>query len=299
MNLVHDIESLYSRELNSWELARNNYAALEHMLVKKFNYKGREIVAQFNPCRYRSAVAGGDNASQREHECFLCSAHQPHEQESIIWNENYKIQINPYPIFNRHLTVSSIEHRPQAIVPYIDDMMSVAAALPGYVLFYNGPKCGASAPFHQHFQAVPFSELPLCREAIHDDCDLSVYFPFFYIIRPTKKEAKLWFHIIEEGLHEVFDTGEEPMQNVFCWSVKRQMHIIIVPRSKHRPKCYGDGEDELVVSPASVEMAGVWPMVRESDFEKITASRLQSISEEVTISEDDKEHLMEYFITHT
>lgn len=298
MSLIFEIEALYSRQLKVWELARENYDALSHMNVKKFNYNGREIVAQFNPCRYNSAAAKVDSLSLSKRECFLCSEHQPIEQETILWQDSYKIQINPYPIFNRHLTLSSIKHQPQAIVPFIDDMMQMAAKLPGYVLLYNGPQCGASAPDHLHFQAVPFDELPLCREAIHDDCDLSVYFPFFYIIRKKATEAKHWFHVFEEGLQEISEGNSEHPQNVLCWKTKKEWHIIIIPRSKHRPDCYGEGEDQFLLSPASVEMTGIWPIAREIDFNRITPSLLQSISEEVTISEDDKEYILDYFINN-
>lgn len=298
MNLIADIESLYARAFDCWELVRENYTALSHMRLKRLVHNGREHVVQFNPCRYHSAVAGADTAPRREQECFLCTEHQPAEQESILWKNRYKIQINPYPIFYRHLTLSLIEHRPQCIVPYIDDMMGMAATLPGYVVFYNGPHSGASAPFHQHFQAVRFDELPLCREAIHDDCDLSVYYPFFYIIRKRKDEAKRWFQIIEAGMREAHETAGEPLQNVLCWKTEREWHIIIIPRAKHRPACYGNDREQYLISPASLEMCGVWPLVRESDFERITASRLQSINEEVAINENDKEYIMNYFLTH-
>lgn len=298
MNLVHEIEELYSRQLNQWELARVNYDAVSHINVKKFNFNGREIVAQLNPCRYKSATAQVDSMSPSGQDCFLCSEHQPVEQETIMWQDSYKIQINPYPIFNRHLTLSHVEHRPQAIVPHIDPMMQLAEQLPGYVLFYNGPKCGASAPNHQHFQAVPFDMLPLCREVIHDDCDLSVYFPFFHIIRKEASEAKRWFHVFEEGMKSMNPNADEPPQNVLCWRTRNEWHIIIIPRSKHRPSCYGYGEDQFLLSPASVEMTGVWPIARESDFNRITPSLLQSITEEVTISENEKEQILEYFINN-
>lgn len=298
MKLVKDIENLYSREFKQWELARENYAALSHMNVKKFNYNGREIVAQFNPCRYNSAAAKIDSESLSKRECFLCSEHQPIEQETILWQDTYKIQINPYPIFNRHLTLSHVEHQPQAIVPHIDQMMQLAALLPGYVLFYNGPTCGASAPDHLHFQAAPFSELPLCREANHDYCDMSVYFPFFYIIRKKASEAKHWFHVFEQGMQEINQKEGEYPQNVLCWRTKKEWHIIIIPRSKHRPDCYGYDEEHFLLSPASVELTGVWPIARECDYNRITPSLLQSISEEVTISEDEKEQILEYFINN-
>ncbi|MBQ2163734.1 MAG: DUF4922 domain-containing protein, partial [Muribaculaceae bacterium] len=139
---------------------------------------------------------------------------------------------------------------------------------------------------------------PLCREAIHDDCDLSVYYPFFYIIRKRKYEAKRWFQIIEAGMREAHETDGEPLQNVLCWKTEREWHIIIIPRAKHRPACYGNDREQYLISPASLEMCGVWPLVRESDFERITASRLQSINEEVAINENDKEYIMNYFLTH-
>lgn len=295
MNLVEDIEALYARQLRDWKLAHDNYAALTEMLCRVVTHNGREMVLQYNPGRYRSAAARVDAASVASRPCFLCPEHQPVEQASIVWKTQYKIQINPYPVFSRHLTLSSVEHQPQAIESSISDMMNLAAALPGYVLFYNGPRCGASAPDHLHFQAVPFEELPLCSEAVRDDCDLEVYYPFFYIIRRKKNVARHWFDVIEAGMREMYGNTLEPMQNVFCWKIKTEWHILIVPRSKHRPDCYGEGERQLLISPGSLEMAGVWPLVRESDFEKVTAARLQAITEEVAISEDDKDYLLDYF----
>lgn len=295
MNLTAAIEALYARQLAGWELARDNYEALSRAATRRYHFAGREFVVQYNPCRYRSAAARVDAVSVNSRPCFLCAEHQPAEQESILWKDKYKIQINPYPIFKRHLTLSALEHRPQAIVPHIGEMMDLAAALPGYVVFYNGPQCGASAPDHLHFQAVPFEELPMCREAEKDDCDLSVYYPFFYIIRESKREAKRWFSRLEQGMSELYGTEPEPRQNVYCRKTKTEWHIIIVPRSKHRPACYGEGEGQFLLSPASVEMAGVWPLAREEDFETITPAMLQAVSEEVAISEDDKNYILDYF----
>ncbi len=293
MTLLKKIEGLYARQLSNWSLAHDNYTAVAQAPERVFSHHGRTLVARLLPCRHRSATAeAGDEEAKR---CFLCAAQQPPEQEAITLGNRLRIQVNPYPIFTRHLTVSAVDHRPQAIVPHIEQMMDVAALMPGYVLFYNGPRCGASAPRHLHFQAVPFAELPLCRETIDNDADLSCYFPFLYIIRKSKNEALRWFHILQDGMTRLHGDKSEPMQNVFCHRTAGQWHIIIVPRAKHRPACYGTGPEQFLISPAAVEMGGIWPIVREEDFKRVKPELLYDIGDEVGITEDEKDFLIDYF----
>lgn len=293
MDLTRDIEALYARQLSNWPLARDNYADVAQAPQRVFSHRGRTLVARLLPCRHRSATAGVGNGAAGP--CFLCAAHQPPEQETIALGNGFRIQVNPYPIFTRHLTLSAADHRPQVIAPHIEEMMDMAALLPGYVLFYNGPRCGASAPLHLHFQAVPLTELPMCREAIAADAPLSCHFPFFHITRKSKEEALRGFHILQDGMVRLHGDGHEPMQNVFCHRTDGWWHIIIVPRAKHRPACYGTGAEQFLISPAAVEMAGVWPIVREDDFERVTPELLHDVALEVAITEDEKDFLIDYF----
>jgi ATP adenylyltransferase/5',5'''-P-1,P-4-tetraphosphate phosphorylase II len=147
------VNGLISRQMNDWSLAGNNYAALAGVKVKRFEVNGREVQVQFNPARIVSSAAKVDDKSLSERRCFLCAANRPVEQEGLAWGDLYTILVNPFPIFPRHLTIPSNNHKPQRIKGRIGDMLGLAADLHDFVIFYNGPKCGASAPDHCHFQA--------------------------------------------------------------------------------------------------------------------------------------------------
>ena len=84
---------------------------------------------------------------------LLCPANLPPVQKGIPFGGHYNILVNPFPIFPRHLTVPELAHTPQRIATRFTDMLELAEALTDYIIFYNGPKCGASAPDHAHFQA--------------------------------------------------------------------------------------------------------------------------------------------------
>lgn len=144
------IHHLLTGQLASWETARNNYAALSGVRVKELNVNGILYKVQFNPARIVSSGAKVDAKSILERKCFLCPANLPPVQKGIPFGGHYNILVNPFPIFPRHLTVPELAHTPQRIATRFTDMLELAEALTDYTIFYNGPKCGASAPDHAH-----------------------------------------------------------------------------------------------------------------------------------------------------
>lgn len=298
---VHD---LIDRQLRDWSTAQENYAALGRVSLRGFEIAGRSVVVmQCNPERRRSSGASIDAASLKARPCFLCKEHQPVEQETIEWEGRYKIQVNPYPIFPDHLTISALEHTPQSIAgSRIDDMLNLARMLDDFVLFYNGPRCGASAPDHMHFQAGNKGFMPLCDEVMDD----MLWTPehllltskegflgftdqlgrnLFMIKASERVVASLLFARLQLAMILASGENDEPMQNVLCWwdDATSNYHIVVFPRSKHRPQCYGEGEGQMLISPASVDMGGVWAIAREQDFEKITDEQVQAIYDELCL----------------
>ena len=152
------IHNLLTEQLASWETARNNYAALSGVQVKELNVNGTLYKVQFNPARIVSSGAKVDAKSIKERKCFLCPANLPAVQKGIPFEGHYNILVNPFPIFPRHLTVPETAHVAQRIAPRFGDMLDLARQLTDYTIFYNGPKCGASAPDHAHFQACYTAE---------------------------------------------------------------------------------------------------------------------------------------------
>ena len=162
--MKQEIQALIDGQLSSWEMAKNNYEALKQVKVKEVIINGGHYKVQFNPARIVSSAAKVDTKSIQERKCFLCPANLPEVQKGIPFNGHYQILINPFPIFPKHLTVPELEHVDQRILLRFEDMLDLAAVADDYVVFYNGPKCGASAPDHAHFQAGNKGVLPIETE---------------------------------------------------------------------------------------------------------------------------------------
>ena len=296
MEAAIDIIGFIDRQLQVWETARNNYEALNGVEEKTFAAGNATLKVQFNPARIVSSAAKVDAKSLKERKCFLCEANRPDVQEGIEWGK-YTILVNPFPIFPRHLTIPDRNHTDQRIAGRISDMMRLATVLDGFTLFYNGPKCGASAPDHMHFQAGNKGFMPVEADMKKADCHVvkqtdrsrlmiaeGLAQPFFLI---ETKEVADGSRLFEELL-SVLDIPEgepEPMLNVLCNCEDGHWNIAVFPRKKHRPDCYfAKGDDNLLISPASVDMGGVFITPLEKDFRKITVDDVLKIFAEVCLN---------------
>lgn len=293
------VESLIQDQLAVWELARNNYEALKQVKTKTVSFGGFAIKVQFNPARILSSAAKVDAKSIQERKCFLCAQNLPPFQKGIPFGEEYRILVNPFPIFPKHLTIPTHEHVDQLILGRIGDMLDLAFNLDEYIVFYNGPKCGASAPDHAHFQAGNKGFLPIEKDwrelagkaKIVDNAAslyiLNEYLRGTYVIESASKEdAVALFEQIYSQL-EIKEGESEPMLNVLAWYESDKWIITVFPRDQHRPSCYAaEGDDNILISPASVDMGGVFITPQEKDFEKISADDIRQILQEVCYSEE-------------
>lgn len=298
------INNLFTEQLASWETARNNYAALSGVQVKELNVHGIPYKVQFNPARIVSSGAKVDAKSIRERKCFLCPAHLPAEQEGILFEGHYNLLVNPFPIFPRHLTIPELEHVPQRIAPRFADMLELARQLTEYTIFYNGPRCGASAPDHAHFQAGSRGFMPIETDwrkqvagKVADYGQATLWYlddaprTTLVIEAADKNDAMVLFGIIYRVL-DVPAGESEPMMNVLALYEGDRWIVFIFPRAKHRPACYtAEGDTNLLSSPASVDLGGVFITPVEKDFRKITAEDVAQILSEVCLSADDFDRL--------
>ena len=283
------ISELFENQLSEWDLARTNYNALNHVKVRKIFFEGFHTTIQFNTERIRSTCA--DKANQKEHNnsCFLCKENLPTEQKGISFENDFTILCNPYPVFSKHLTIASNKHIPQSIKWNLPTMLNLAKALPDFIVFYNGPECGASAPMHLHFQAGPKQEFPLYNDFIAIKERYGTNSQAFII-----KDGLRVFHILEgtdsNVLSDTFnrltlnivpqsdDISQEPNLNILLWFENNHWIICIFRRKKHRPtQFYEEGDKQILISPAAVEMAGLLITPRIADFEKITKKDLFDI----------------------
>lgn len=301
MDYSRVIDRLIVRQLRDWDVAGANYEALAGAVTRTLHLDEATITLQFNPERRRSSAAAIDKKSISSRKCFLCSENQPAKQKAMLWGDHYKIQVNPYPIFSRHLTIADLRHVPQRLAGRVGDMLSLAKALPDFVVFYNGPQCGASAPDHAHFQAGAKGEMPLCGEILHATTHLltdgdegfigyvdSLGRSLFTIETTTVRAAERYALRLLDLLPPS-EGGDEPMVNVLCWwdTTDRAWRMVIFPRRKHRPACYGDGEGRLLLSPGAVDMGGLWAVPEFKDYDTLTAAQVQALYDELCLSRDE------------
>jgi len=296
INLNNQLKSLLTEQKENWELARTNFAGLKTVRTKSFDFGDFEVKVQFNPARMVSSGAKVDAKTIAERKCFLCAANRPTEQKSVEF-DNYEILVNPFPIFPEHFTIPHKEHINQQIKPYFADMLKLAKALDDYLIFYNGPRCGASAPDHMHFQAGTKDFLPLVNdykrlkdthaELLVESENVQLfsfnnYLRTVYCIESTNIESagdsfeKLYTHYST-------NENEEPLMNIVCTFEADKWYTFVLPRKAFRPWQYtAEGDQQLLVSPATVEMCGIFITPVESHFEKITKEDVISILEQVS-----------------
>ncbi|WP_278966685.1 DUF4922 domain-containing protein [Phocaeicola coprocola] len=299
-------------QLAKWQTARTNHEALNQIETRRFELAGNTITVQFNPARAVSTCAKVDKSSIEARKCFLCPENKPNEQDEIIisLDEPFSLRINPYPILPGHLTISSLKHQDQVLadktirqlpgklISWLEEYFAS-----GYVLFYNGAKCGASAPDHFHFQAVKQSDVPVIqqwerlmetavreKEIKTENGNTYSSFQITSYICPIQvficnHSADILPEMINQYLESLpLHEGEsEPRYNLFAWQDKqRGFTMAYFPREEHRPACYtATRGEQLLVSPGALDMAGLLVTPRKEGFDRITESDITKIYKEV------------------
>ena len=293
------IAGFFETQLAAWPMAAANFEALGGVKVKELDVNGMPFKVQFNPARMASSGAKVDAASLKARPCFLCEKNRPEVQIGIEWNDRYTILVNPFPIFHRHLTIPDTSHTDQLIAGRIADMMGLAAELNGYTVFYNGPRCGASAPDHMHFQAgnsdfltiAPAIENAELKTIAADGAaTLSLVDPrpvkVFVIDAADHSAGERLFGRLLEAM-PVPEGEREPMLNLLCYSTPAGERLVVIPRKRHRPACYGTDNGCMLISPASVDVGGVFITPRPEDFERMDQAAIASILDEVCLTAEE------------
>lgn len=296
------VRDLFDSQLKEWSLARDNYRQLDNVRVRKISFGGYDIAVQFNPGRITSSAAKVDARSIEARPCFLCAKNRPPEQDGVSFGNDYQILINPFPIFRRHLTIVCERHSSQRISGSFQDMLNLAKSLPEFVVFYNGPQCGASAPDHMHFQAGNRGFLPveqdisnprLCKKAASaGTVELWLWEGYGRGMMTLKGAESEAIASVFERIYERFALTQperpEPMLNILAYYGSGTWTVHTIPRKVHRPACYfAEGNEKILLSPASVDIGGVFITPREEDFNKITAADITGIFSEVCMGEQE------------
>lgn len=304
---------LVEEQCACWELAHNNIETLDKIQTRELSVGKETVRLQYNPARILSSTARIDESSLQARPCFLCASNRPPQQMSEPFDEDYEILVNPYPILPYHLTIPTRAHTPQRIARRMGSLFQLCHQLKDFVVFYNGPRCGASAPDHAHFQAGATGVLPMENEpeftkkasfsapvCSYQSAALRAY-PFcsrpFFEIRSTDEIASTYLfslvlQVLQQNAPTPEEKEEEPMMNLLAWNVKGESILRIFPRQRHRPACYyAQDADNILLSPGALDMGGLVAVPRKSDFENITGSDLETIFSEVCIRPEQLEEL--------
>ena len=309
-NYADAAKVLLRHQRMDWNLLAEGYRSLSEQIIKEFKFDVFRIKAQYNPGRIHSTSAKVDDESISKRKCFLCNENRPAEQKAIQYKKDYLIICNPYPIFPEHFTIPLSKHFPQRIKNHFSTLLSLSKDLSEYYsIIYNGPKCGASAPDHIHFQAGTKYFLP-----VEDDIrkikseygiTLSEDFAFSvtaiddnlrkFILIEGKKERDVLFAL--ETLYKTFQliskANEEPMFNILSvYGDKKGWRVFVYPRSKHRPSLYYlDENKKILLSPATVDLSGVCILPIEKHFDKLAKEHIVKIFREVSLGKEEFEFL--------
>ena len=299
------ISRFFNRQLEMWEDARHRFRDLKHVEVRQLS---DQLKVQFNPARIVSTGAKIDKHTLGERPCFLCERNRPKEQMTKQIDDHFQLLVNPFPILPVHFTIPATKHQPQSIYRHYGEMHRLLSLHSELMVFYNGPKCGASAPDHLHFQAGTSGVLPLQTNwqrlsrsltdviSLNDDEKISVLrdflVPAFVIISKSEDSDEELFHRLYRSMPMRGDESE-PMMNIIAWRKGDEFISVIIPREKHRPDAYfAEGEAQMMVSPGALDMAGLIITPREEDFNKINLDKATALLRECGISAEKMEAIV-------
>lgn len=317
------IYEMYSYQMQTWSECAQRYADLNS--ASQTRQLEARLIVQHNPARIMSTGADIRKDAIAHRPCFLCSSNRPKQQVSKPYGRSHEILVNPFPILSRHYTVPTLQHTPQEFLPHVDVFLNLVRDFEGDLVFYNGPECGASAPDHAHFQAGTADRVPIVQQwntfeltligKINDAEILtldSFVCPAFVVtgynqdelkealsmvIRelPTKEEMGIQSDTEAEGMLDggcMFNIlGWTHSENFLPISPETCFTIVIFPRRKHRPACYtAEGEAQFLISPGSLDMAGLIITPRATDFERLTREKATEILKEVTLDAGSFRH---------
>ena len=293
------ISRFFNRQMEKWADARHRFRDLKHVETHQLS---DQLKVQWNPARIVSTGAKIDKKTLGDRPCFLCDKNRPKEQISKQIDERFLLLVNPFPILPVHFTIPARKHQPQSIYKNYGEMHRFLSLHSELMVFYNGPKCGASAPDHLHFQAGTSGILPLQANwqrlsrnltdiiSLNDDEKIALIHDFvvpaFVIISKSEDSDEALFQRLYKSM-PVRGDETEPMMNIIAWRKGDEYISVVIPREKHRPEAYfAEGDALMMVSPGALDMSGLIITPREEDFRKLTEESATAILQECGVSTD-------------
>lgn len=319
-----EVNRFFDLQLEQWQEARQRFQDLtQQVQTKNLSLDDCTLSVQYNPSRMVSTGAKIDKKALRARPCFLCENNRPADQRALPVMGSLNVLVNPFPILPHHLTLPTRRHVTQNFKRFAQMLDRLVWQLPNYLIFYNGARCGASAPDHAHLQAGARGIVPIER-------DWKLYENHLERIYPSSKEEEAELEdmgynpknggifllkgyvcpafviqgpasesnpFLLEKLFSVMPKGEkrsEPDINILSWrheggpTAPDYLVTVVFARRKHRPDCYSaKGKNSCMVSPGAIDMGGLLITPRAEDFKHITPRMAQSILREVTLTESE------------
>ena len=301
------LQRFFNRQLEKWEAARQRYHDLRGSKTRELVVGSSSIQVQWNPARMVSTGAKMDKKTIAERPCFLCEQNRPKEQIKKDIDGQYELLVNPFPILPQHFTIPSLKHQPQRILNSYGEIHKLLEEYPEMMVFYNGPQCGASAPDHAHFQAGTCGVLPLQMSwkrlssnltkivSINDNEDISLIEDYHCTALLIRSRSQYGDEQLFRRLYDALpDMDPEPMMNIVAWRRDEDFLSVVFPRTKHRPECYyAEGDEQYIISPGALDMAGLIITPRQEDFDRLTPEKALSILNEITLSGDALQQVLD------
>ena len=300
------LQRFFNRQLEKWEAARQRYHDLRSAKTRELAVGAYSIQVQWNPARMVSTGAKIDQKTIAERPCFLCEKNRPKEQIKKEVDGQYELLVNPFPILQQHFTIPSLKHQPQRILESYGEIHKLLEEYPEMMVFYNGPQCGASAPDHAHFQAGTSGLLPLQMSwqrlsrnlttlvSLNDDEDISMIDDYPCTALLIRSRSQYGDEQLFRRLYEALPATEpEPMMNIVAWRCNDDFLAVVFPRTKHRPDCYyKEGNEQFIISPGALDMAGFIITPRQEDYERLTPEIALGILDEITLKGEALQQLI-------
>ena len=301
------LQRFFNRQLEKWEAARQRYHDLRSAKTRELVVGTYSIQVQWNPARMVSTGAKMDQKTIAERPCFLCEKNRPKEQIKKEVDGQYELLVNPFPILQQHFTIPSLKHQPQRILESYGEIHKLLEEYPEMMVFYNGPQCGASAPDHAHFQAGTSGLLPLQKSwqrlsrnltpliSLNDDEDISLIDEYPCMALLIRSRSQYGDEQLFRRLYEALPATEpEPMMNIVSWRSNDDFLSVVFPRTKHRPDCYyKEGNEQFIISPGALDMAGLIITPRQEDYERLTPEIALGILDEITLKGEPLQQLID------
>ena len=302
------LQRFFNRQLEKWEAARQRYQDLRTVQTRELAVGASSIQVQWNPARIVSTGAKMDKKTIAERPCFLCEQNRPKEQVKKVVDNQYELLVNPFPILPQHFTIPNVKHQPQRILDSYDEIHKLLEEYPEMMVFYNGPLCGASAPDHAHFQAGTSGILPLQKSwkrlsgnltkivSLNDNEDLSLIEDYPCTALLIRSRSQYGDEQLFRRLYEALPAGDpEPMMNIVAWRRDEEFYSVVFPRTKHRPDCYyKEGDEQYIISPGALDMAGFFITPRQEDYERITPEIALGILDEITLKGEALQQVLDH-----